>query len=846
MIFQKKTESNLDKKMVFFREPLLETSYASRIIVRVFINVWLIVQVAATVTFIMSDIDSLFWIGVLSGLYLFNRLIHFGHADHIFTDGRVKDENVALYVTPRAKKAIVLAYDKASILGGSFSLHLTKVLTETSSIQEVLNRLEIKRDEFATKLDEYLKKQRGIKKSRDLLIKEVENLVLSAFYKRKKYQRFINQTDLFVALGISDDDNTKALFSVFEIDPNDLDQVVVFGLFKRDPRIVVKNPMALIGFLSKSHRGKHRIMNRAWTARPTPLLDQLSVDLTDLARSGRVGFLVGHEDEYDRLVDVLSRPTKPNILMIGESGIGKQAIVEYLAHMMVKDKVPKELFDRRVVLLDVGRLIAGVDQGMLQARVQQILYEIASAGNIILFVPDIHNLFKTGEQDQINVASIVLPAIASENFFTIGTTTPRDFKQYIERENIFKETFEIVRINEVTAEESRFILSYRSIFLEKKYKLRITFGAIKTAVRLAKKYFHEVPLPTSAEDLLREATSYVYNKDRKILTSEDVIVVAEKRTNVPIHQADSGEADTLIHLEELIHRRLINQNEAVTSVSNALREYRSGLVRSGKPIGVFLFIGPTGVGKTELAKTVAQIQLGSESAMSRFDMSEYQNTESIHRLIGSPDGKVSGMLTDRILEKPYTLLLLDEFEKAHKDILKLFLQVFDEGNLTDNWGRKISFENTIIIATSNAEANFIKESIDAGKAVDDIREELQSRLTKYFSPELLNRFSTVVIFKNLTIDNLKIIVRLRLEELSQLVKEKHNIELIFKEDTVNTIANLGYDPSFGARPLQRVISDRLRGPLAELILSKKVKRGMKIEMDIDGKNLHICDSNIQG
>jgi ATP-dependent Clp protease ATP-binding subunit ClpC len=367
----------------------------------------------------------------------------------------------------------------------------------------------------------------------------------------------------------------------------------------------------------------------------------------------------------------------------------------------------------------------------------------------------------------------------------------------------------------------------------------VAYRATKAAVDLAEKYFHEKPLPSSAEDLLRETISYTLNKGDDVVTSDNVVSVAEERVNIPIHEVEKGEAQKLLHLEETVHQRLVDQEEAVEVVARALREYRSGLAPAGGPIGTFLFVGPTGVGKTELAKTLSEIQFGSEDAMVRFDMSEYQDTESIHRLIGSPDGKTSGSLTDAVREVPYSLVLLDEFEKAHKDILELFLQVFDDGRLTDSLGRTVNFENTIIIATSNAEAAFIVEGLRSGRKMEEISGELRKRLIHHFSPELLNRFSAVVVFKSLSPEDINAIARLHLDDFALQLKESNDITLVVDEDLVAAIARLGYDKAFGARPLTRVISDRLRAPLAEKILAGEVGRGTSIKARLEGDTMNI-------
>jgi ATP-dependent Clp protease ATP-binding subunit ClpA len=336
-------------------------------------------------------------------------------------------------------------------------------------------------------------------------------------------------------------------------------------------------------------------------------------------------------------------------------------------------------------------------------------------------------------------------------------------------------------------------------------------------------------LPSSAEELLKSALVDAERRGEKTLTPERVTAVAEEKVNIPMHEAEGAEAEKLLNMEAIIHDKLVDQEEAVKAVAQALREYRSGLTRKGGPIASFLFVGPTGVGKTELAKILTEIQFGSEKMMVRFDMTEYQDKQSFYRFIGSPDGAVRGALTDAILAKPYSLVLLDEFEKAYPDILNLFLQVFDDGRLTDGLGRVVDFTNTIIIATSNAHSDIINEALSKGESIADISEYVKARLIDIFKPELLNRFSKIIVFKNLEPADLTKIVAFNVRDLAAMVKQQ-GIYLDFAPEALNEIAKLGYDPAFGARPLRRVIDEKVRAPLSEAILAKKVVKGSKVKL----------------
>lgn len=825
-----------DSKALEFRDRLFEMSYAGRLTVRVITYAWTTIQLIATLFFLFgfSDVLWISWLGVLSALYLVDRGLHYNQAVHSLRERYLDKGGLELYLTPKTKRALVAAYDKISILGGNFPLVLVRVLLEEKEVREALSRMEINYKDFTAKAEEYANRKIGVREDLKRVRDQIEQLVLIAFNQRKPDQQFIEPVDIFAALGVFGNENLRTLFDLFEIDAGELGRTVVFGRMAR--RRWIRRARKLF---AGPKRSKHRIMNRAWTARPTPLLDRMSTDLTDEARRGGSGFLVGHEGEADRLLDVISRSGKPNALLIGEAGAGKEAIIKHLAYLMVHDQVPSQLFDKRLVAFNIGGLIAGADQGEIQGRIEKAFKEIYEAGNIVLYIPEIHNLSRTAGPKQITAAQTFLPFLLSGKLPVIGTTFPREFQQFIESDSQFKNALEIIKVEEISPEEAQLILVYRSLLLEGQYKVKITFGAVRTAVQIAHKYFHEKLLPDSADDLLRETVADVANRENEFVRSEDVVSVAEKRVNIPIREVDGAEATKLLNLETIIHRRLINQEEAVKAVAESLREYRSGLSREKGPIAAFLFVGPTGVGKTELAKILAEVQFGSEEAMVRLDMSEYQEVASIHRLIGAPDGEMGGALTNAVREKPYCLVLLDEFEKAHPDIWNIFLQVFDDGRLTDNLGRTVDFTNTIIIATSNAHSEVIHEALNKGESVASIAEYLKKILVDVFKPELLNRFSDIIVFRDLNPKELEAIVELQLKELADLLKESRGVDLEWSRETVALLAKRGYDPAYGARPLRRVIRDELREPLSEKIIGGEINRGDKVKVDAVGEEIKI-------
>jgi len=821
---------------IYFKDARLKMAPTIRIIIDIISGIFVAILAVGTGFMVVSGIVWMECLGSLFVLYFLNRLRRFRHAAKILSSAPdTGDISVVDYMNPRAIGILFNSFDNARIFGGNPYFYLGKYLVEFREVRDALRRLDVSVKEFISKLSEYLDKSMSARMSGEDLRDKISKLAVAAFAQAKLgHARDISPADLFAALGVTGDKDMEKLFYLFQIEPGDLEKALIFSRFKSYSRFV-RLPSSLSGFAGKSYSVRHRFMNRAWTARPTPILDNFSVDITDMARAEKVGFMVGHEIEYKRIVDTLSRPNTPNVLLLGGSGAGKEAIISHLAYMIAHDKVPAPLFDKRLVALDINSLVAGANQGELQRRIKAVFDEIIGSGNIILYIPDIHNLSRTAPTKELSAANTLLPLVISNDFPTIGSTYHKEYKQFIETDSVFASAFQTIPIEEISEDEAERVLVYDSILLERVYKIEINYSAIKSAVKLAKHYFRDKLLPSSADDLLKEALSEVSRVGGKLVTGAEVETVAEERARVPLHRAGYEEREQLMHLEDIIHGSFVDQETAVESVSRALREYRSGLTRKGGTIGSFLFVGPTGVGKTELSKLLSKIQFGSEAAMVRFDMSEYQDKASIARFIGSTDGAISGALTEAILSRPYSLILLDEFEKAHPDILNLFLQVFDDGRLTDSLGRTVDFQNTIIIATSNAHSELIKEELSSGKSMENISDVFKNKLTDVFKPELLNRMN-VVVFKNLSREDIIKIARFQTDELIGLLKSEKGIDLNVSDEAVSKLAELGYDPVFGARPLRGVISKKLRGPLSEMILSSALDRGASITVELkDGE-----------
>ncbi len=820
-------------KDLYFKERRLFLSRPGEIFVKGFSRLTYGVLALGSIFYIFRGPAPLKGLGVLVILFLLDRSFHRKEGEHMISEVMGGTGNAAFSFTPRAYGAVNKAFRKTVSSGKPLTLFLFKVLMEEKDVKNILSRLDYNLKESLEKTEKAISDSPSEKQESREYIERISHLGMQAFRNAHDGgELFVYPRHIFLALFSLNDQALVSLFRRMDLSSDDVKNALVFGRIQSSFSFIKRVPAVLGGFAHQSMFIRHRVVNRSWTSRPTPILDRFSSDLTDLARSEKAGFLIGHKKEFEELLEVISRPGKPNAILVGDPGSGKSTLIAHLAYRIIKDRVPSILFDKRLVSLNVPALLANATNEELAGRLQNIVKEILFAGNIVLFIPNMHDLFKTSGSGEMNAIDLLLPIVSSEAIPLIGESYPREFKQLISPRTDFLEQFDVITVNPISPDESIEFLIYMSVLLERQFGIPASFRAIKRSVEIAHRYFSSKPLPGSAVDLLKRVFAKASHEKKNIINEMCVEEVAETETRIPIQGAGKEETEKLLRLEEYIHTCFINQNEAVSAVSRALREYRSGLSRKGGPIATFLFVGPTGVGKTELSKILASVQFGSKDAMSRFDMSEYQDKQSIFRFIGTPDGKNTGSLTDAIMAHPYTLILLDEFEKAHPDILNLFLQVFDDGRLTDGLGRTVNFEHTVIIATSNAHSEFIKESIESGKTISDISEVLKKKLTDYFKPELINRFSDIIVFKNLGKKEIVSIAKLLLEEVVKTIQTSHGIALSFSDSAVEKIAELGYDPTFGARPLRQVISDNVRGALAEKILRKEIGKGDEIIFDI--------------
>ncbi|MEK7147180.1 MAG: AAA family ATPase, partial [Patescibacteria group bacterium] len=551
-------------KNFYFKEPRLHFTVFGRFLVRLITQAFygfLAVGTFSLLLFYFKERNQLFWAGIILFLFLADRFFDYKKADYSLHELNARGRNLAYFLSPASYGSLEYAYERALIAGGSFHLYLLKDLLRQKDIREAFVRLDVKVDEAAQKLDERLEKSLAQREQKEQIFQKIELLVFAAYEEAvNNAEEFIEPRNLLVAAAPQDKD-IIGIFDLFSLKAADLREAVIFGKYRANLSFT-RLPSELSGFVRRP-RGRKRIMNRSWTARPTPTLDRYSVDLTSLARMDQIGFMIGHDDEYKQMINALSRPFKPNALLVGEPGIGKGTIVGNLARHIVKDEVPAPLFDKRLVELEIGSLVSGAAADELSGRVKKIVDEILLANNVIVYMPDIDNLVKTSGAGFLSAADLLLPEIKAGSFPVIGATYPREFKQLIEPQSDFAGAFEIIRVEEITEADATRLLVYDSLILEKQFRVFITFGAVRQAVVLAQKFFRVKPLPASAEDLLKEALAEAQSRKLKSLGPDLIIEVAERRTKVPIQRAGDKEAETLLNMEKIIHRRLINQEEAV-------------------------------------------------------------------------------------------------------------------------------------------------------------------------------------------------------------------------------------------------------------------------------------------
>lgn len=651
-------------------------------------------------------------------------------------------------------------------------------------------------------------------------------------------------------------------------------------------------------FASSKNKGKAKSS--------TPTLDQYSRDLTQYAREGKLDPVIGRETEIQRVIQILSRRTKNNPCLVGEPGVGKTAIAEGLALKIIEGNIPDTIKDKRVVTLDLSGMVAGSKyRGEFEERIKKVIGEVISDGNVLLFIDELHTIIGAGgAEGAIDASNILKPSLARGELQIIGATTREEYRKYIEKDAALERRFQPVVVEEPSEEEAIQIMFGLRDKYEAHHKVRITDSALVAAVKLSSRYINDRYLPDKAIDLMDEAASKVrlstytsspeikdlekeitrleaekekaikeeaYEKageikkqqeslqeqlekqrlveekrrteDKLVVSDAEIADIVSSWTKIPVKKLEEEEAQRLQNLEKILHERVIGQEEAVSAVAKAIRRGRVGLKDPNRPIGSFLFLGPTGVGKTELSKALSEAMFGTENAIIRVDMSEYMEKHSVSKLIGSPPGYVGydegGQLSEKVRQNPYSVILFDEVEKAHPDVFNILLQVLDDGHITDAQGRRVSFKNTIIIMTSNAGAQNIVSPKRLGftSVVDEkedykrMKEGVMDEVKRIFRPEFINRIDEIIVFHSLTRDNIKEIVGIMVKNIAKRSKSQMNISLEPTQEVLEHLAEVGYDEKYGARPLRRAIQTNVEDKLAEAILAGSIKEGDAVLID---------------
>ena len=796
-----------------------------------------------------------FWFSLLADMYLAYRLERgsesrkkiksfpadsspYSKALDFFQALKVKNKfkiKVSAAFSEKAEELIWRSWNLANKLKHSRvePVHIFALLLLHPQIKEILARLEVDQHLLKSKVRYQLSLINNKTYLEPKISIDLKKVILKAYafaYEQKKASLGIFE---LLNAAIEQDSLVKEILFDLEIDLEKVKNVIAWISFNEELAKQQK------GFKVKALFKPKGAMNRAFTAVATPFLDQHSQDLTALAKAGYFSLCVGREEETKQIFKFL-QAGENGFVLVGDPGVGKSSLIEGLAQLMVEEEVPQSLRDKRLISLNVSSLVGGEDMS-IESRLKIIINEVVRAGNIILFIENISNIVGLKSRGgELDVADI-LASYLDKKYLILFSTCSLDDWQRVLKNSPLSNVLEKIEIEEPTGSKAIQILESKASVLEVEHLVYFSYKTIEQIVELSSRYLPDKFLPEKGIMLLREVAVYARESKGKdcLITGEDVAYLLSQKTKIPLTKITEKESEKLLNLEKRIHQRIIGQSEAVIAVSTALRRARTELREMKRPIANLLFLGPTGVGKTELAKAISEIYFGSEENMIRLDMSEYQEKPSIDRLLGSMPGyagsELGGYLTEAVKKQPFSLLLLDEIEKAHPDILNLFLQVMEDGRLTDNSGRTIDFTNVILIGTSNASSNFIQEQVKKGEDVKEIKKQLlNQQLKPYFLPEFLNRFDEIIVFRPLAKEEIKQIAHLLLTGVQRQL-DKKGITLRATDEAIEELVELGYDPVFGARPLRRVIQERVNNALANHLLKGELKRRDVAVLEKEGK-----------
>ncbi|NCF75300.1 MAG: AAA domain-containing protein [Xanthomonadaceae bacterium] len=804
----------------------------------------------------------IFWLSVITDMYLLYRLDKestligkvkkrkFDKSVNVFLSSdpwkeidkmqNFKKINIAKAFTANSLKAIEEAWKLAVKFKHPQTrpVHILASLLFFSKIDLIFARLGINIEILAKKISRLLSRQEFLEFERGnnpILSVDFKKILFNAYmeaYKEREDQ--VSVVDLLLVIAKKNNSAQEILFDL-KADMNKIKNVVEWI---RINGILIKRQRHFRKAAIFKPKGT---MDRAMTAVETPALDHFSQDLTLLAKFGYLEPCIGRGKEIEEIFRSIEA-SRQSVVLSGNPGVGKTTIINGIARLMVAEEVPEIIKDKRLISLSVARLVSGATPAEAQGRLMRIIDEIRRSGNIVLFIRDIQDIIgiTSGSKESLDLSEVLVSEISKGTFFCFATVASIDYTRYVENSAV-GDVMQKIEILEPELNEAIQILEAKTAMIEYQNKVYFSYDAIEQAVKLSGRYIHDRFLPEKAIKIIERTAVYVFkNKGAKaVVLGEDIAKLISEKVNIPLTSVTEKESEKLLRLEQEIHKRIVGQSEAVKMVSSALRRARAELRDLKRPIANFLFLGPTGVGKTELSKTVAEVYFGSEKNMVRVDMSEYQESASINRLIGSPPGQggigTAGYLTEAVRKRPFTLILLDEIEKAHLDILNVFLQLMDDGRLTDGLGRTIDFTNVILIATSNAGTKFIQEKIKENWPIEDIKNQiLENEIKKFFRPEFINRFDGVIVFKPLKMDDVIAIAHLLVKKVIDILKVK-GINLQITEEAIIDLAKQGFDPEYGARPLRRVIQEKVNDYLADYLLKGKIKRRDIIILDKGGK-----------